>query len=416
LFTWKGVQEAVASPLDSIVHHLQYLNAGFVVMEPSTGQVKAWVGGINHDFFQYDHVRTSTKRQVGSTFKPIVFATALEQGIDPCELISAERQTYIDDEGEEWTPRNGQNDYRVTYTMPGALAYSVNTVAVKLIQRAGVEETIGLAKKMGIISDLPKVPSISLGSSSVSLLEMTTAFACLANEGITSYPYFVSAIRDMNGNVIQDFIPKESGQRVLSQEAALLTRQMMQTVVNEGTAARMRYQYNVYNDMGGKTGTTQSNADGWFLAITPSLVMGSWVGADDPRIRFRLTSLGQGSSTALPIVAFFMQEVNRDKDFEEITKARFAALPAELRKKLDCDLYELDEALVEDIERMVLVRDSILLAKNLLMETDSLAADTIVTPQETFVEQLYRRKLRIQTAKFRQDSLRLLKNPNFDGG
>jgi penicillin-binding protein 1A len=416
LFTWKGVQETVASPLDSIVHHLQYLNAGFVVMEPSTGQVKAWVGGINHDFFQYDHVRTSTKRQVGSTFKPIVFATALEQGIDPCELISAERQTYIDDEGEEWTPRNGQNDYRVTYTMPGALAYSVNTVAVKVIQQAGVEETIGLAKKMGVTSDLPKVPSISLGSSSVSLLEMTTAFACLANEGITSYPHFVLAVRDMNGNIIQDFIPKESGQRVLSQESALLTRQMMQTVVNEGTAARMRYQYNVYNDMGGKTGTTQSNADGWFLAITPSLVMGSWVGADDPRIRFRLTSLGQGSSTALPVVAFFMQEVNRDKDFEEISKARFTALPAELRKKLDCDLYELDEELVEDIERMVFQRDSILRVKNLLMEIDSLAADTIVIPQETFLEQLYKRKLRIQSAKFRQDSLRLLKNPNFDGG
>lgn len=407
LFTWKGVQEGLISPVDSIIHHLQYLNAGFVVMEPTTGQVKAWVGGIQHDFFQYDHVKTSTKRQVGSIFKPIVFATALEQGVDPCEFISAERQTYIDDENKEWTPRNGQNDYQVKYSMAGALAYSVNTVSVKMIQRAGVENTIALAKKMGIVSDMPKVPSISLGSSSISLLEMATAYACLANEGVTSHPYFITAIRDLDGNTIQNFIPEESGEQVISREATLLTRQMLQGVVNEGTAARIRYRYGVYNDMGGKTGTTQSNADGWFMAITPTLVMGAWVGADDPRIRFRLTSLGQGSNTALPITAYFMQQVNRDKSFEKLAQAKFSTLPEELRKQMDCDLYELSDELMTDIEQTIHKRDSIFNFRNSILLTDSLAADTVVVPEETYLEQLYKRKMKINASKAKRDSARL---------
>lgn len=412
IFTWNGEQDVVMSPLDSIVHHLQFLNAGFVVMEPSTGQVKAWVGGIAHDFFQYDHVRTTTKRQVGSIFKPIVYAQALEQGADPCQLIPATQQTYIVDDTVEWRPRNSQNDYQVAYSMAGGLAYSVNTVAVKLIQQAGVTNTITLARKMGITSVIPEVPSISLGVSSVSLLEMTTVYACLANEGVTSYPYLINSIVDLNGKVIQDFIPKESGQRVLSKVTAQLTLNMLQGVVNEGTASRMRYKYSVYNDIGGKTGTTQSNADGWFMAITPAFVMGSWVGADDPRIRFRSTMLGQGSNTALPIVAYFMQQVNRDKTFDSLARAKFSPLPDELRKRMDCDLYELDENLVLDIQQMIYQRDSIVRFKEMVMRTDSLAADTIVVPQESFLEQLYRRKLRIEAFKARQDSVRVINQMN----
>lgn len=412
IFTWNGEQDVVMSPLDSIVHHLQFLNAGFVVMEPSTGQVKAWVGGIAHDFFQYDHVRTTTKRQVGSIFKPIVYAQALEQGADPCQLIPATQQTYIVDDTVEWRPRNSQNDYQVAYSMAGGLAYSVNTVAVKLIQQAGVTNTITLARKMGITSVIPEVPSISLGVSSVSLLEITTVYACLANEGVTSYPYLINSIVDLNGKVIQDFIPKESGQRVLSKVTAQLTLNMLQGVVNEGTASRMRYKYSVYNDIGGKTGTTQSNADGWFMAITPAFVMGSWVGADDPRIRFRSTMLGQGSNTALPIVAYFMQQVNRDKTFDSLARAKFSPLPDELRKRMDCDLYELDENLVLDIQQMIYQRDSIVRFKEMVMRTDSLAADTIVVPQESFLEQLYRRKLRIEAFKARQDSVRVINQMN----
>jgi penicillin-binding protein 1A len=394
LFTWNGEKDIKASPIDSIKHHLQYLNAGFLAMEPSTGAVKAWVGGIEHDFYQYDHVKTSTKRQVGSIFKPIVYAMAIEEGIPPCELYSAEQETYIDKEGVKWTPRNMQNDYHVQYSMRGALAYSVNTVSVKLIQEAGVINTIGLAKKMGITSELPDVPSIALGSSSISLMEMTTAYACLANEGVTNPPYYIKTISDLEGKVYDDFKPKGSGKRAISKETALLVRQLMQTVVHEGTASRLRWKYGVYTDVAGKTGTTQANADGWFMAITPKLAIGTWVGADDPRIRFRNTKLGQGSNTALPIAAYFLNQVNKDKTYNEISNAKFKKLPYELQEQLACDLYELNDDLWADIEKTIFKRDSIQ------------HADTLAKPREdSFLEMLYKRKLRMQQAAHRRDSI-----------
>lgn len=387
LFTWEGEQDANISPIDSIIHHLQYLNAGFLAVEPGTGRVRAWVGGIEHDFFQYDHVKATTKRQVGSTFKPIVYAMALERGIFPCELISAGQQTYIDKEGVKWTPRNSQNDYKVEYTMRGALAYSVNTVSVKLIQEAGVLNTIALARNMGITSEMPEVPSIALGSSSISLMEMTGAYACIANEGVTSHPYYIESIYDLNGKAFNNFKSSLSGKRVLSKETAQLVTRMMQTVVHEGTASRLRWRYGVYNDVAGKTGTTQANADGWFMAMTPNLVIGTWVGADDPRIRFRLTELGQGSSTALPMVAYFMKHVNQDTSFRKISEAKFKPLPRDLQDQLDCDLYELNTDLLDQIKLTMYKRDSII------------QADTAAKPpNETFLEILYKRKLKIMNA------------------
>jgi penicillin-binding protein 1A len=387
LFTWDGEKEVEATPLDSIKHHLQYLNAGFLAMEPQSGAVKAWVGGINHDFFQYDHVRESTKRQVGSIFKPFVFAVGIEKGMAPCELISSNLETYINDDGEEWTPRNSNYDYGVDYTMRGALAYSVNTVSVKLINRAGIGNTIALARKLGIKSDIEKDPSISLGSSSISMMEMAAAYAALANNGITSYPYFIQSITDRMGKVYDDFKSELSGKRALSAETAQLVRHMLQSVVQEGTASRLRWRYNITNDIAGKTGTTQENADGWFMAITPRLVMGSWVGADDPRIHFRSTYLGQGSNTALPTVAYFLEQINKDTAYRQIAKARFPALPWSLSRRLNCDLYELDETLLRDIEKTVWQRDSII-------QADTLNAP----PPETFLQMLYRRKMRIMLA------------------
>lgn len=384
LFTWEGPREAKISPIDSIKHHLKYLNAGFLAMEPATGQVRAWVGGIDHQFFQYDHVKATTRRQVGSIFKPIVYAMALEEGISPCEFIPAGQQTYIDDEGQLWTPRNTQYDYPVQYSMRGALAYSVNTVSVKLIDRVGVDPTIQLARNMGIHSEIPDVPSIALGSSALSLMEMTAAYACFANDGVASYPYFISKIQDREGNVYDNFRPEITGQRAISKSSAEMVRQMLQTVVQEGTASRLRWRYGIYNDVGGKTGTTQANADGWFMAITPKLVIGTWVGADDPRIRFRYTSLGQGSNTALPMVAYFMKEVNSDPDYSDIAKARFPSISRDSRIALNCDLYELDDQLMAQIERSVYQRDS-------LMQADTLAKP----PAETFLQTLYKRKRRI---------------------
>lgn len=405
LFTWQGVEEKTVSPIDSIIHHLQYLNAGLLAMEPSTGALKAWVGGIDHDFYQYDHVNLNTKRQVGSIFKPIVYAMALEEGIDPCGLISASQQTYIDKEGEKWTPRNSQSDYQVEYSMRGALAYSVNTVSVKLIQMAGVGKTMKLAKEMGIKSVMPDVPSIALGASSISLIEMTTVYSCFANGGVTTAPYYIDAIYDLGGKVYNNFKPEGSGKRVFSEKTAGLILALMKSVVNEGTAGRLRYQYGVYNDVAGKTGTTQSNADGWFMAATPNLVVGTWVGADDPRIRFRRTDLGQGSATALPITGAFMKQINNDPKYKNITSAKFPALTAEMYKKLDCDLYELNDDLIYNIEQSIIKRDS------------TIAADTLaMPPPETFLQTLYKRKLKLAAAKQKRDSLANVLAAPVEGG
>lgn len=397
-FNWDGVEETVASPIDSIIHHLQFLNVGFLAMEPKTGAIQAWVGGIDHDFYQYDHVKITTKRQVGSIFKPIVYAQAIEDGISPCELVSASQQTYIDKEGDKWTPRNTQNDYEVDYTMRGGLAYSVNTVAVKLIDRVGVIKTMNLARAMGITSEIPDVPSIALGSTSISLFEMTGAYGCLANDGVAVTPYYVESIYDLTGKVYTDLKPAEAGKRILSTETSQLVTDLLRTVIHEGTASRLRWRYGVYNmDVAGKTGTTQANADGWFMCYTPNLVVGSWVGADDPRIRFRYTKLGQGSSTALPITGYFLKSIEQDKSFEPMVKQRFTSVPSVLREKLNCDLYELNDELQVKIARSIVVRDSLIVADT-----------TVKQPEETFLQVIYKRKLKLQRAQLARDSVNLL--------
>lgn len=404
LFTWNGVREAKVSPIDSIIHHLQYLNAGFLALEPSTGKVKAWVGGIDHDFFQFDHVKTSTKRQVGSIFKPIVYAMAIEDGAEPCELVSAERETYTEVEGKEWTPRNSQNDYEVDYSMKGALAYSVNTVAAKMIAMAGVSNTVSLAKKMGITSEIPEVPSIALGSSSISLMEMTTAYACFANQGVSTPGYFIDAIYDLDGHVYKNFRTDSVGTRAMSTETAQIVTSMLRTVVLEGTASRLRWKYGVYNDVAGKTGTTQQNADGWFMAITPHLAMGAWVGADDPRIRFRSTELGQGSNTALPITGYFLKQVEKDEKFKKMMADKFPPLSPLLQEKVNCDLYELDYDLRAKIEHLIYQRDSTIMA-------DPLAPP----PPVSFLQTLYERKIKIMKAALAADSVRRLQIEIIEG-
>jgi len=241
---------------------------------------------------------------------------------------------------------------------------------------------------------MPDVPSIALGSSSVSLMEMTTVFSCFANHGVTVSPYYISSIYDTDGTAFNNFKSAKAAKRVLSEETSELMISMLKSVVNEGTAARLRYKYGVYNDVAGKTGTTQSNADGWFLAMTPNLVIGTWVGADDPRIRFRRTDLGQGSSTALPITATFLKQVNNDASFKEITNAKFPNLSSSLQGKLDCDLYELSGDLIVEIEKSIFQRDS-------LIQADT----SVVAPPETFLQTIYKRKLKIKAAQLRRDSI-----------
>lgn len=339
IFTWNGEQEVSMSPVDSIKHYLKFLNAGFLAIDPANGQVRAWVGGIDHNYFQFDHVRESTKRQVGSTFKPIVYAAALEQGVRPCDYISAAKTTYTNMEG--WAPENTEDNYGLKYSMAGALTYSVNTVSVQILEKAGINNTINLAHRMGITSDIEPVPSIALGTADVSMMEMVTAYSCFANKGKFSEANWLTAIADHKNVVLEQFAQPHA-QQALSAESAQLILHMLKSVVNEGTAAGLRSRFGLTNDIAGKTGTTQSNTDGWFIGVTPRLVIGAWVGADNPRIHFRSTALGQGARTAMPIAGDFLQQANRDGSLTGITHARFAPLPVSLERQTDCDLFRED--------------------------------------------------------------------------
>lgn len=347
LFSWEGDLEKEISSLDSLKYYLQLLQTGIVALDPHNGNIKAWVGGIDHNYFQYDHVNESTKRQVGSTFKPFVYAAALENGFDPCKHVSASRTVYTNLEG--WTPGNADTKENVLkYSFKGALAQSVNTVTVKVLEDTGLKETISLARRLGINSDLPEVPSIGLGTPSISLLEMTQAYAVFANGGSRITPRIITKITDKDGNTLEEFIPEEPAE-VMEEGTAAMINAMLREVVDAGTASRIRWKYGLKNSLAGKTGTTQSNADGWFIGYNPQLVVGVWVGADDPRIRFRTTNLGSGANMALPIFANIFQKLNADKNLSAISKARFDPLPHNLEKKLDCVNSKEDKTFIQDL-------------------------------------------------------------------
>ena len=336
IFTWDGVKDAEMSFFDSVKHHMQFLQAGMLAMEPGTGNIRVWVGGIDHRFFQYDHVRPGTKRQVGSTLKPILYAAALEEGIGPCTYISARRTEYTN--LDAWTPENTDEEtYDRKYSMEGGLSGSVNTVSVRLLEKTGIHDAIAIARKMGINSELPAVPSLALGTPSISMMEMVGAYSTLANKGVYVAPRYLVAITSQEGDLLEQIsLEDDEPVQALSGESAQMMVHMLRTVVSEGTGSALRYRYGIQNEVAGKTGTTQLNVDGWFMAITPKLVIGTWVGADDPRLHFKSTTLGQGSATALPITALFLQEVNKDKALRDISSARFAALPEALLAQLDC--------------------------------------------------------------------------------
>jgi len=337
IFTWEGEKEVMMSSIDSIKHYLKFLNAGVLAIDPSQGAVKVWVGGINHQYFQYDHVKETTRRQVGSTFKPIIYAAALEQGARPCAFIQADKITYTN--VDDWAPKNTEDNYDLKYSMPGALAYSVNTVSVRVLEKAGINNTIQVARDMGINSPLAPVPSLALGSAEVSMIEMVNAYTSFANEGKVGKPFYLTAIVSSTGEILEEFQPA-TAQQAISEENAELMLHMLKRAVNEGTSRSLRSQFLLTNDLAGKTGTTQMNTDGWFIAITPKLVIGAWVGADDPRIRFRSTALGQGARTALPIIGDFFQHANRDPAVSSVLQARFPELSFWQENKINCGLYK----------------------------------------------------------------------------
>ena len=346
IFTWEGEQQVNMSPIDSVKHYMSFLNAGFIAMNSHTGATKAWVGGIDFKYFQYDHIQETTKRQVGSTFKPIVYAAAIEAGIEPCSYISAEKVVY--ENYDNWSPENGEDNYDQKYSMLGALTKSVNTVAVNLLDQVGIGKVINLASQIGVESKLPNVPSIALGVANISILEMANAYSTFSNNGVSKSAFTIERIEDAKGNTLYEYSMPKSSQKI-TQETSELMIAMMKSVVDNGTGSRIRWKYNLPNDLAGKTGTTQANTDGWFAATLPDLVMISWVGADNPSFRFRSTALGQGANTALPITALFLKRLNQDTSLNNVSKGKFPAPSSKIIDILDCLPQKEDKNIAEHI-------------------------------------------------------------------
>ncbi|MBA9075407.1 penicillin-binding protein 1A [Rufibacter quisquiliarum] len=336
IFRYSGAVTKTLSPLDSIRHHLRYLQAGFIAMEPETGYIKAWVGGMNHTHFKYDHVRS--KRQVGSTFKPIVYAAALERGISPCSYFPNDRRVFP--EFDNWSPRNADEKYGGAYSMQGALTHSVNTVAVNTALQVGLPSVISLAKNLGMKEEMKETPALALGTADASLLEMVTAYATFANGGYQVEPTYLLRLVDRQGRVLLDKTTPARGRQILSRQTVLLLRPMLQSVVEQGTGRRLRRDYRLNMDIAGKTGTTQSHADGWFIGFTPDLVAGAWVGGEDRRIRFRDLEQGGGANTALPIWGSFYELLVKDRDYRRYAYSRFSPLPPMLQSFLNCPPYQ----------------------------------------------------------------------------
>lgn len=334
LWDWQGSKVVQASTLDSIRHYKKFINAGVLSVSPFSGEVKAWIGGIDFEHFQYDHVRQS-KRQVGSTFKPIVYATALENGIEPCKFYSARQVTYAN--YNNWTPTNsGQPDYDKRYAMKAALSGSVNTVAVKVMEDGGMNNVIALARQMGIESDIPEVPSIALGTAELTVMELAKAYTSFLNDGKPASPYFISRVENAQGEVLASFESSIAETSVFSQETREIMIEMMKGVIEEGTGQRLRRIYGLRNDIAGKTGTTQDNKDGWFVGLTPRLVTVTWVGADDHRVGFKTTAMGQGANSALPIFGLLQQKMNADSQFDRYTQVTFPPPSINTLNRLGC--------------------------------------------------------------------------------
>ena len=325
VFSWKGDRDTIMTPLDSIRYYKHFLRASMMSMNPLTGHVKAWVGGFNYKHFQFDQVYQG-RRQIGSTFKPFLYATAIDQlRLSPCDIlpdalfcIEPMKHGNVD----AWCPKNSGNKYGQMRTLKNALANSVNTVSARLMDKVGPRPVINLARKMGITSYLPRVPSIALGTPDISLFEMVGAYSTFANKGIYVKPIMISRIEDKNGTVLFEVVPETTD--VLSEESAYVTIDLLKGVTESGSGIRLRHQgadeanyayknvvtgypYQFQNPIAGKTGTTQNQSDGWFMGMVPNLVTGVWVGGDDRAVHFEDIAFGQGATMALPIWAMYMR-------------------------------------------------------------------------------------------------------------
>ena len=357
IFSWKGERDTVMTPMDSIRYYKHFLRASLMSMEPQSGHVKTWVGGFNYKHFQYDQVKQG-RRQIGSTFKPFLYATAIDQlKLSPCDslpdalyCIEPMKHGNID----AWCPKNSGDKYGRTRTLKNALANSVNTISARIMDLVGPRPVINLARKMGITSNLPAVPSIALGTPDISLFEMVGAYSTFANQGIYVKPVVITRIEDKNGRALYEVVPET--QDVLSQEAAYVTVNLLQGVTKAGSGARLRhaglkktsyvyekvitgYPYVFENPIAGKTGTTQNQSDGWFMGMVPNLATGVWVGGEDRAVHFKDIAFGQGATMALPIWAVYMKSLYENADLG-ISVEDFTA-PEVLTIPIECE--ELDE-------------------------------------------------------------------------
>lgn len=350
VFSWKGDIDTVMSPMDSIRYYKGFLQSGLLSVDPHTGFVKAWVGGIDFKHFQYDHVEKA-RRQVGSTFKPFVYATAIREGMEPCHELPNQRVCFDMPDGQPtWCPENSDGEYGGMVTVQYALANSMNTVTAWLMKQYGPQAVTVLARHMGIKSPLESVPSLCLGVADLTLMEMTGAFASFANQGVYIEPITFTRIEDMNGNTIFDVMPVTY--EALDERTAYIMLDMLKGVTDGaynpstgrtvGTGVRLRMSWgnrakygNIKYPTAAKTGTTQNNSDGWFMAITPDLVTGVWTGADDRSVRFSTTDKGQGANMALPIYGYYMNKVYADTTVQ-ISKGDFERPEGDLGVEINC--------------------------------------------------------------------------------
>jgi len=347
IFSWGGEIDTVMSPMDSLKHFKRFLQAGFMAMDPHTGHIKAWVGGINYKYFKYDHVRQG-RNQPGSTFKPIVYATAIENGYYPCYEVIDERRTYqTGGNPPTWSPENASMKFSgEPVTIRQGLARSLNSVTAKVMSLIGPENVVAKAKSLGVESELAPVLSLALGVSDVSVYELVGAYSAFANGGTWTKPFYIARIENKNGEIIQNFVPQQK--QALSEEDAYLMLHMLKGTVEEtgGTAQSLDWRWQLTkgnNDVGAKTGTTQNYSDGWFMGVTKDLVAGVWVGGDDRAIHFPSIKYGQGAYMALPIWAKFMTEVYNN-DSLGYEKGQFKRPRTPLNVTLDCSKYGLNKA------------------------------------------------------------------------
>ncbi len=348
VFSWSGPKDTVMTPWDSVVYHKSFLMNGLMCMDPHTGEIKAWSGGVDFTYYKYDHVRAGkydikTKkimpgggRQVGSTFKPFVYAMAMREGRSPCEEVPNVK-VCIESAWSRWCPDNsGGPPEGAMISLKDALAGSVNYISAYLIKQYGAASVVKLVKELGVTAPLDPNPSICLGTPDISVYEMVGAFSTFFNKGIYNKPIFLTRIEDKNGNTLAEFTTES--REVLNEEAAYLMVELMRGVVLHGTSTRLRGTYKFKEAVAGKTGTTQSNSDGWFIAGTPDLVCGVWTGADDRTVRFVSTGYGQGANMALPIWGIFMRKVYDDPSIK-INRGDFDKPATPPTIELNCGEY-----------------------------------------------------------------------------